>query len=260
MPLITLTSDMGTHDHYVAVVKAAIYRQLPEALIVDISHHVRPFDVAHAALLLRASVKDFPQGTVHVIGVQPEKLAVANHLAVYHSGQYFIGADNGIFPLIFDGEAQKAVNLDHVASNVGETSFPMRDIFTMAACHIAKGGSMDVLGKPSAIRNHSTLFQPVVLENAIRGVAVHVDTYGNVITNIDRVLFDGVKRGRNFEIRFRKDRQRARKLHVNYSDVEVGEVVVLFGSSGFLEIAMNGGNASQLLGIKPADIVSVEFA
>jgi S-adenosylmethionine hydrolase len=259
MPLITLTSDMGTQDHYVAVVKAAIYQHLPVATVIDISHHVRPFDIGHAAFLMRGCFKDFPKGTVHILGVNPDRTAICNHLAVLFNGQYFIGADNGFFSLVFGELPQKMVNLDHVASNVGETQFPMRDIFCMAACHLAKGGTMEVLGKEVLKVNSTTQYLPIVEERALRGVAMHIDGFGNVISNIDRKLFDLVRRDRVFEIRFRKNQQRTRKLCKTYSDVEFTEIAALFGSSGFLEIGINGGNASQLLGIKPNDTISVEF-
>jgi S-adenosyl-L-methionine hydrolase (adenosine-forming) len=259
MPLITLTTDMGSLDHYVAVVKAAIYRHLPEAVIVDVSHHVRPFDVSHAALLLRSSYRDFPKGTIHIIGVLPERSALIEHLVVQHDGHYFIGADNGMFPLISDKVPQRIFDLSHVAASVPDSGFPVRDAFALAACHLAKGGTLEILGRPATIRNHGTSYQPAILDDAIRGVAVYVDVYGNVITNIDRAVFDAVRRDRQFEIRFRKERQRAKKINRSYTDVDFAEVALLFGSSGFLEIAINGGNASQLLGIKPKDTITVEF-
>lgn len=259
MPLITLTSDMGSRDHYVAVVKAAIHRHLPEAQIIDISHHVRPFHTAHAALLVRAALADFPKGTVHVIGVRPERTAIAEHLAVEVNGQFLIGADNGMFPLMLATEPQRVHTLEHVSRNVGITTFPVRDIFAMAACHLAKGGTMEVLGKPASIRNEGTTYRPVVTDSAIRGMAVHVDSYGNIITNIDRGLFEAVRRDRQFEIRFRVGTHRVRRLHSQYNEVEQGEVVALFGTSGFLEIAINSDSADKLLGIRPDSIVSVEF-
>lgn len=118
---------------------------------------------------------------------------------------------------------------------------------------------MEILGNTSQIRNEGTAYRPVVLEAAIRGVAVHVDVYGNVITNIDRGLFDAVRRDRAFEIRFRKGNQRVNRVHSYYNDVDQGEVVAIFGTSGFLQLAINGGSAAQLLGVRPSDIVSVEF-
>lgn len=259
MPLITLTTDMGTQDHYVAVVKAAMLKHLPDARIIDISHHVRAFDAGHAALLLRAALADFPKGSVHVVGVRPDRTPIAEHVAVQFKGQFIIGADNGMFPLIMDGEPERVHTLEHVSRSAGATTFPVKDIFALAACHLAKGGTMEVLGKPAAIRNLGTSFQPAVLDNVIRGMAVHVDNYGNVLTNIHKGLFEAVRKDRPFEIRFRGSSKAARKLCSNYTDVEEAEVAVLFGTSGFMEIALNGASATQLLGLRPTDIVSVEF-
>ncbi len=259
MPLITLTTDMGSTDHYVAVLKAVIHRHHPEAHVIDITHHVRPFDAAHAALLLRAALPDFPRGTVHIVGVRPERTVVSEHLAVETKGQFIIGADNGMFPLMLNDAPARVHTLEHVARNAGLSTFPVRDIFAVAACHLSKGGTMEVLGRAHAIRNEGTTFLPAVHDAVIRGVAVHVDNYGNVITNIDRALFDAVRRDRSLEIRFRRGTQRVSRIHLDYMQVEEGEVVALFGSSGFLEIAINGGSASQLLGVRPGDIVSIDF-
>lgn len=259
MPIITLTTDMGTTDHYVAVVKAAIYRHHPEAVIVDISHHVRPFNAIHAAFTLRMALNDFPKGTVHVVGVRPERTPIMEHLAVEVRGQYIIGADNGMFPLLLPETPDRVHALDRVAQSVGQTAFVVRDIFSVAACHLARGGTMEVLGQATTIRNEGTTYLPVVLEDAIRGMAVHVDHYGNVITNIDRTLFDKVRRGRPFEIRFRRGTQRVSRIHAEYGAVEDGDVVAMFGSPGLLQISINGGSASQLLGLRPEDIVSIEF-
>ncbi|MCF8259106.1 MAG: SAM-dependent chlorinase/fluorinase, partial [Flavobacteriales bacterium] len=245
--------------HYVAVVKAAIYRHLADAVIVDISHQVRPFDAAQAALLLRCALPDFPKGTIHIVGVRPERTSRVEHLAIELNGQFIIGADNGMFPLMLAAEPARVHSLEHVSRSVGITGFPVRDIFSLAACHLAKGGTMEVLGKATSIRNRGTAFQPAVLDNAIRGIAVHVDNYGNIITNMDRGLFDAVRRERNFEIRFRRGMQRATRIHEYYGNVEEGEVVAMFASTGFLQIAINGGSAAQLLGVRPGDIVSVEF-
>lgn len=259
MPIITLTTDMGTQDHYVAVVKAAIFRHLPEAQVIDISHHVRPFHAAHAALLLRSALPDFPKGTVHIIGVRPERNAISEHLAVEANGQFFIGADNGMFPLLLSEEPRSVHTLEHVSRSAGITTFPVRDIFALAACHVANGGTMAVLGRESAIRNEGTTYRPVVTDNAIRGTAVHTDNYGNIITNIDKGLFETVRRERAFEMRFRSRSHRVSRVHKDYGDVEEGEAVALFGTSGFLEVAINRGSATKLLGIRPDDILSVDF-
>jgi len=259
MPLITLLSDMGTSDHYVAVVKAAIHRRLPEAKVIDISHAVRPYDINQATLLLRASLPDFPKGTVHIVGVLPERTPLHEHLVVGYKGQFIVGADNGVIGAVVQDSPDVVHSLEHVARSVGDSVFPVRDIFTVAACHIAKGGTLGVLGNPTTIRHRGDSVQPTVLDDTVRGMAVHTDNYGNVLTNIHRTLFDAVRRDRDFEVQLRRKVYRASRIRTHYNEVPVGEMAVLFGASGFLEVALNQGNASQLLGIRHGDAVMVVF-
>ncbi len=259
MSIITLTTDMGHRDHYVGVLKGAIYRQFPDAKIVDLSHEVQSFYIPEAAMVVRNSYPDFPRGTVHVIGVSPNRSDRIDHLAIEFKGQYFIGADNGMFPLIFDREPTKVVDLSMITQTATSHIFPTRDIFSVAACHLAKGGIMEILGRPAQILNERTQFVPTIDGSTIRGLAIHIDVYGNIITNIDRDLFQTVGQGRSFEIRFRKEQPVINRLFDSYSDVPNGEKMALFGATGLLEIAINRSNASQLLGVKHEDVISIEF-
>jgi S-adenosylmethionine hydrolase len=137
--------------------------------------------------------------------------------------------------------------------------FPSRDIFAVAACHLAQGGIMEILGRPSEIINEKTSFVPAVDGKTIRGLAIHIDVYGNVVTNIDRTLFSTVGQGKPFEIRFRKEQHVINRIYDSYADVPNGEKMALFGASGLLEIAINRSNASQLLGVKHEDVISITF-
>lgn len=259
MSIITLTTDMGTRDHYAGVLKGTIYKLFPSVTIVDLSHQVKSFYVPEAAMIVRNSYPDFPKGTVHLIGVSPNLSELVRHLAVEFKGQYFVGADNGMFPLIFDREPSKVVDLSHIAQTATSLLFPSRDIFAVAACHLAQGGIMEILGRPSEILNHQQAFVPVINGRTIRGLAIHVDVYGNVITNIDKTLFQTVGQGRPFEIRFRKEQHVINRIFNSYLDVPIGEKMALFGASGLLEIAINRSNASQLLGVKHEDVISITF-
>jgi len=259
MSIITLTTDMGLRDHYVGVLKGAILKLFPEARIVDLSHDIKPFYVPSAALTVRNSYRDFPKGTVHLIGVAPNRSQRIDHLAVEFAGQYFVGADNGMFPLIFDKPVTKVVNLERIAETATSNVFPTRDIFAVAATHLAKGGIMEVLGRPSEYINDSGQFHPIIDGSVIRGLALHVDVYGNIITNIDRGLFQSVGQNRPFEIRFRREQHVINRIYDSYADVPEGEKMALFGATGLLEIAINRSNAAQLLGVKHEDVISIEF-
>jgi S-adenosylmethionine hydrolase len=259
MSIITLTTDMGLRDHYVGVLKYAILHLYPEAKIIDLSHNIKPFYIPGAALTVRSSYQNFPKGTVHLIGVAPNRSARIDHVAVEYDGQYFIGADNGMFPLIFERTPTKVFNLSRIGETATSAVFPSRDIFAVAATHLAQGGIMEVLGQPTEIMNSSAKFLPTIDGPVIRGLAMDIDVYGNIITNIDRNLFNMVGQGRPFEIGFRRQQHLINKLYDSYEGVPEGEKMALFGATGLLEIAINRDNAAQLLGVKHEDVISIEF-
>lgn len=263
MAIITLTSDMGTRDHYVAAVKGAIHVQYPEAVIVDISHSIAPFNSMHAAFVLRNAWPEFPKGTVHIIGVNPEADGQTPHVVVRHHGHYFIGADNGIFSLLFDNKPEEVFELT-LKLDTDHLAFPTKNIFVKAACHIARGGTVEVLGRKLASVQEQVSIRPVVVEGTIKGEVIHIDHYGNVVTNITKALFTSVVKHHNFKISFGRAMHDIRQVHKTYSDVPQGERVAFFGDSGYLEIALNkaatgaGGGAAQLLGLHVTDVVRLE--
>ncbi len=264
MAIITLTTDMGLKDHYVAAVKGAILSQFAEAVIVDVSHQVKPFDIAEAAFILRQAWPEFPKGSIHIIGVNPEADGRTPHLVVRHDGHYFIAADNGVFSLLFDGRPQEAFELtmklddDHAA-------FTTKTVFVKAACHIARGGTPDVIGRKVVQTRELIGFQPTSDAASIRGKVVHVDTYGNLVTNVRKQLFNEVGKGRTFRISFGRSDDDISKIDNTYADVPQGERVAFFGASGLLEIAVNkgvegsGGGASRLFGVGVTAPVRIEF-
>jgi S-adenosylmethionine hydrolase len=257
MPVITLTSDWGIKDHYLASVKGALLKQVPETGIVDISHQIEPHNLTEAAFVIRNCYRDFPPGTIHIIGVSTEESEKNPHTAVFAEGQYFIGADNGIFSLIFDAPPEKIVEIALMQDSEYFT-FSTRDRFVKAAAMLARGEDIMTLGPGRDTLNEKILFAPVVENDVIKGLVIYVDNYENLVTNIRRDRFREVGRNRKFTISFRGEE--IRKIHESYADVPVGEILALFGSHGFLEIAMNNGRASGLLGLNPNDTVRVEFS
>lgn len=257
---------MGLRDYYVGALKGAIYSQLPDAIVVDISHAVAPFDIAQASFVLRNAYPHFPKGSVHIIGVNPELDLDAGimHVLVKYSDQYFIGADNGIFSLLFDREPDQIFELD-LSQAVDDLTFPTKDVFVPAACHLLRGGTPEVIGKRREMLIERTLFRPVVEENAIKGNIIYIDSYGNAITNITRQQFREVVRGRNFRVVYGRASEGIREISEAYNNVPEGERLALFGSGGFLEIAINrgaygsGGGAESLLGLKVNQSVRIEF-
>lgn len=259
MALITLTTDHGTKDFTVSAIKGTIYKNLPEAKIVDISHDVPKFDIMQAAFILRNAYPHFPKNSIHIIGVLPDESPDKPHIVVHYKNQFFIGADNGMFSLLMDDKPDQIIELNISASLEDDFIRPTRDVFVKAACHIARGGTLEVLGRKKENFNERSMFRAIVNENSIRGTVIYIDNYGNAITNISELLFKEVRRGRPFTISFRVPGYDIHKISNRYQDVPPSERLALFGSTDFLEIAINVGNASELLGLNINDIVTVSF-
>jgi S-adenosylmethionine hydrolase len=264
MAIVTLTTDMGLKDYYVAAVKGALLSGAPQVAIVDISHEILPFDIGHASFVLRNCYQEFPPGTIHIIGVNPEANEKSKHVVVQYQGHYFIGADNGIFSMLFDELPETIVEITFLGSDVGQ-SFPTRNVFVPTALAILNGESMADLGFPKETLLRKQLFRPVMDDFSLKGTVSYIDAYGNVLTNITQPLFDEVGKGRNFKIHLTRAGYTISKIHQRYGEVPEGEKVAVFSSSGFLEIAINkgversGGGANKLFGLKLNDTITIEF-
>jgi S-adenosylmethionine hydrolase len=255
MPVITLTSDWGQRDYFLAIAKGKLLSLMPSADIVDISHEITPFNLKQASFIIRNAFPHYPEGTVHILSVLAETNENTSHLAVKYNGQYFIGADNGIFSLIFSRDAEKIVRI--TSSEIITDNTPSRDRLIIAAVHLAAGNEIEQLGEPVKQWKEKLHFLPVVSGDVIRGVVIYINRYENVLTNITRNLVDEVGKGRPFIIEFRGETLKG--VHKSYQEVPTGEIVALFGSTGHLEIAINQGNAASLLGLDLNDPVRVEF-
>lgn len=258
MPIITLTTDLGNQDYYVGSVKGAILSLYPEAKIVDITHEIPPFDLLKASFVIKNCFRDFPEGSIHIVGINPEANLETSHVVVKFQGHYFIGADNGIFSLITDQQPQKIIELN-IPPETDMVTFPTKDIFVKAACHLAKGGTMEVIGREIEDFTKRELIRAVTEGKEIRGVAMYIDRYGNILTNIKEDLFKKFGKGKPFTIYFRRAEYNITEISDAYINVDEGEKLALFSSSGYLEIAINRGNASKLFGIKQGDTIRIEF-
>jgi S-adenosyl-L-methionine hydrolase (adenosine-forming) len=258
MAIITLTSDWGTRDHYTASVKGAILRQLPDAVIVDISHAIQPYNLNQAAFIVRNSYRNFPEGTIHILCIIEEASIESPHTLVFQDGHYFIGADNGIFSLIFDQKPEQVIELD-VIQDSNYFTFPGRDVFAKVACHIAQGKPITELGHPKKSVMEKLTLRPVVDPNYIKGVVIYNDNYGNAYTNITESLFSEVVQKRKFAVTFLSRNNNIRTISKSFMDVPPGEMLALFAATGHLVIAQRNSKASELLGLKPDVKVTVEI-
>ena len=245
MPIITLLSDWGLTDHYVASVKGAILSRIPDAIIVDISHNIRLFDIKHASFVMRNTWHSFPAGTIHIIGVDSIESDKHPHVIVKSEGHYFIGADTGLISIILNEKPEKIISIS-VNQDSGYFTFPTYDRFVKVATLLAQGTDMNTLGEPLESLNPKTLLQPDFDGKTIYGKVMHIDNYENIFVNItDRFVRDCM--GKNpYHIVCRKDTIPKVKA---YGDVREGVSCALFASNGFLQIAVNRGRASSLLGI-----------
>lgn len=264
MNIVTLTSDLGIKDYYLASVKAAALTQIRNLNWIDITHHIPPFNMAKAAFVLKNVWRDFPEGTYHIVGVDCEWRPHTPYVIVKKENRYFIGSDNGIFSLIFDSEPADEVYVLNLTGDE-DLSFPTKSIFIPAIAKLCAGKNMSEIGTLTDDYKHRPTIQPVIEYNNIRGVVIYVDEYGNIITNITRELFEREVGNKPFHIVSRRGDSELNKISRAYNEVAEGEKLAIFNTGGYLEIAINkgvegsGGGASDLLGIKENDIVRIEI-
>ncbi len=264
MALLTFTSDFGHRDHYVAAVKGSILSQLSDVTIVDISHEVKAFNISEAAYLVRNAYRYFPKGTVHLIGVKSEASPENPHRLVVYEGHYFVAADTGIFRLMFKKEPDAVYDL-HLASSSDVLTFPVLHVLVNAVCHLLRGGTPEVIGKKGSIIREAHQGKVYKDQDTIKGHVIHVDRYDNLITDIPQRVFNEVGLGRKFKVLLRTHKYKVKKISTHYSDGKSGDVVALFNTDGYLEIAIRdgapdaGGGAAQLLGLDSSDLIVIVF-
>jgi hypothetical protein len=255
MAIVTLLTDSGESDHYVASIKAKIINVNPDIRIVDITHNIQPCDIAHAAFVLRAIFNDFPKGTVHLIGVDATGNKGDVPVALQLEDHYFVGADNGIFGLLSDKAHQQLI-----AINTGDsppTTFPERDVFATVAAKIASGIELKELGRPIPAFKRLIDRQVKATKKQITGTIIRVDNFGNLITNIPKLAFEILSSNKSYTIHF--GGEKFRRIHTAYHQADQGECFIIFNSLGFMEIGIYKGNASELLGLSYDSIVNIIF-
>jgi len=275
MSLITLTTDFGTKDHFVGAVKGAIYSELNDARIVDISHHISPFHITETAYILKNAYKNFPKGSIHIIGVDSELSIENKHIALLLDGHYFICPNNGIISMIAS-EIKPEKIVEITIHNAIVSSFNVLDVFVKVACHIARGGTLDVIGKVITEFKQLKEVHPKINDekNQIIGSVIYIDNYGNVISNITKKLFQEIGKGRPYEVVARSYTYKT--IFQKYNEIvnfntpienrQVdGKNLALFNSANYLEIAIyksnlkTVGGASTLLGLDYRDTITVRF-
>ena len=260
-PVITLTTDYGTNDHLVGVLKGVILRILPNASIVDINHHVVPFDVLDGALTIAAAYRYFPARTVHMVVVDPGVGTARRPILVNADQFYFVAPDNGVLSLIYERES--AVSVRHITSehyflNPVSNTFHGRDIFAPVAAWMAKTYQTEAMGEEISDYVKFALPRPKSAGTAKKGLVLRVDSFGNLVTNFTAEdLPQGA--GAEGKIKLQVAGKPVEKLAQTFAQGAAGEPVALVGSSGFLEIAVNKGQAARVLGANRGAEVILEI-
>lgn len=257
MAVITLLTDWGYSDPYVASLKGAILSQFPEVTLVDITHYIPRDNILDASFILRNSWKTFPEGTVHLCGMnvltRPPVL-----LAAKHEKHFFVGSDDGLFPLVFKGLPEEWY---YVLSSRKEKVMSQTRTLATTAVFLAKTGKIEEVGQPVDVNYHRYMMTEASQEGpVIRGTIIYVDVFGNLITNISREFYKSHAGGRKCTILVKKSRYRIDAIMKTPYEVDDGEISAYFNDYGLLEIAITRGSACQLLGMKNGEPVILEFS
>lgn len=255
--IITLTSDFGQQDHYVSTMKAVILGIAPDSRLIDISHEIPPQDVMAGAWVVRNATPYFPDNTIHLVVVDPGVGTQRHPVALKIGNHYYVGPDNGIFSLVADQQdyqACKLTNKDFWMSDQSNT-FHGRDIFAPVAAHLSNGIPFHQLGEELKELVTYRWAKPIADKDGIQGWILHIDRFGNLISNIPQEMIDkviGEKRMKIYVGNTILDH-----FEESYGFVEDGEPVAYIGSSGMLEVAISKGNASEMLSVRKGAQISI---
>lgn len=255
MQLITLTSDLGTKDHYLAKLKGKLLSLYPNVHIIDITHQIEPFNISEASYVFQNSYQSFPKGTVHLLLVNIFEESKNHFIITKHHDQIIIAPDNGLIPLVTDS-IDNCIKLQMNLAHEGAI-FPIENISEIIQ-KLLSNKSLDQLGEKTnnIVIRHPLL--PVINNDFIKGNIIYIDVYGNAISNITKKKFIEAQNKRGYLISFKRS-ETISEISNNYSNVPEGEKLCLFNSSDMLEIAINKGNASNLFGLMTGDSIQIDF-
>lgn len=248
MPLLTLTSDIGSQDYLVGAVKAQLLQINPDFQLLDISHQIPPFNYPQAAYICRSAIRHFPPFTYHLILVnlfdqKPEQLLLA-----YHREQYLVCADNGLLTMILEEKPEMIIGIA-MNKQAAKTTIYCANLMGKTVNQLVNGESIRNIGEPDVQYRQKNHLRPMLNKDWIEGQIIFIDNFENVIVNITREQFEEQRKGRSFRIIFKRD-EIIDRVSESYADVPEGEKLALFNSAGYLEIAINKGNAAGLFGLK----------
>ena len=250
--IITLTTDYGTNDHLVGTLKGVILKINSDATIVDITHNVTPFDLLDGALAIGSAYAYFPPKTVHVVVVDPGVGTERRPLLVSAGNQYFVAPDNGVLSVVYERETEnltvRHANAEHYYLQPVSKTFHGRDIFAPVAAWLTKNWQGSSFGDEIQDYKRFALPRPKEAEGVVKGVILRTDSFGNLITNLRQEdLPEGVAGGGAINIQV--GTQAVSKFVETFAQGNGAEPFAYLGSSGFVEIGVNKGNAARTLGL-----------
>lgn len=248
MPIITLTSDIGLQDYLTGAIKGLLLQVCPGCPVVDISHHISPFNLPQATYICRSAFRHYPEGTFHLVLNNLFDRKADYLLLAKHDGQYICCADNGLLTMIAGERPQEIVRLP-LAQDTPRHTLGLVGIMVEAIARINRGETLLQTGEPTQdiiIKNN---LQPLTGEDYIEGQIIHIDNFENVVVNITREQFTEQRKNRKFAIFFRRD-EMITHISETYADVAESQKLALFNAAGYLEIAVNKGNAAGLFGLQ----------
>jgi S-adenosylmethionine hydrolase len=257
-PVVALLTDFGTRDHYAGTMKAVILGICPDVTLVDITHDIPPHDVLTAALELAASYKYFPAGAIFLAVVDPGVGSARRGIAADTGDHRLVAPDNGVLTAVLrESPARRVVELTErrYARPTVSRTFEGRDRFAPAAAWIAKGVDLSALGRSAGSIQQLSIPLPSVTDDLLAGEVLRVDRFGNLVTNIDRKLFERFIHSDGIEISAAT--HRIARVVTTYAEAAANEVCALFGSSDHLEIAVNAGSASDRLNLSRGAPVTI---
>ena len=256
-PIITLTTDYGTNDHLVGVVKGAILKINPDAQIIDITHHVAPFDLLEGALAIASAYPYFPPRTIHVVVVDPGVGTERRPLLVSGQNQYFLAPDNGVLSAVYEKENPvivRNITSEHYFAQPVSKTFHGRDVFAPVAAWLSKSWQPGSMGEEITDFKRFAMPKPKEADGALKGLVLKVDAFGNLVTNFrgEDIAPESLQKG---TAKLQVGTHAVTRLVGTFAQGNAGEAIAYIGSSGYLEIAVNKGNASKTLGIGRGAVV-----
>jgi S-adenosylmethionine hydrolase len=260
-PIVTLLTDFGTKDHYVASIKGVILSINPECLLIDISHHVNRHDAREGAFLLANAYSFFPKGTIHLSVVDPGVGGTRKPILLVTQNHFFIGPDNGLFTFIAQKEEVKQIVVlteeQYFLPKVSKT-FHGRDLFAPVAAHLSSGIKPGAFGYTINEIKRLQFQKPIIKEGKLLGEILHIDTFSNLVSNIDEEILFGFTKGQPFVIRV--GNKTIHGLKKGYWEGRQGQLIALLGSGGFLEISVREANAQRMLKVKKGDPIEIRIS